>query len=439
MRLIRRCGIVLALVVATAAAGHADLRAASAKADITPDVSASKIPLGGYGARRSAPSTGIHDHVYAHALVLAQGKTHVAVVSVDLCFFPSSIKEAVYQRLLADGTKDIPADHIFIAATHSHSAPDPLAMHAGNKFVHKSWTTFDQKLTDFTVNAIAGAISTADHHLTAALVGAGVVKTQNLNHNRRGEQIVDPDLTLVKVTDRRGKPIAAIVDFASHPVIYSERNMLVSADWPGPMASDLEQRMGTGAVCLFLNGAEGDASPTAESGSTADERVINYGHLMAETAAPLLTSITPSANGTLDAWIVDVKLPKRQAPAAFLLAAGSFGASVQQARQLLDTLMPDHAPISFVRIGDILLMGFPCEPIADIGLAAKDAARAAGYANPATVALTNEWLGYCLTPEKFNKGGYEPSMSFYGDQLGPTLLSALSASIAAHPARTASR
>ena len=215
--------------------------------------------------------------------------------------------------------------------------------------------------------------------------------------------------------------------------------MLVSADWPGPMAADLEQRMGGGSVCLFLNGAEGDASPSARTGSTAEEQVINYGHLMAETAAPMLTAATPETNPALDAWIVDVKLPPRKAPAAFLLAAGAFGATIQQARQLLDTLMPDHAPISFVRIGGVLFIGFPCEPISDIGLAAKEAARNAGYSAPAVSALTNEWLGYCLTPEKFNKGGYEPSMSFYGDQLGPTLLSAINATLTAHPAKAAAR
>jgi hypothetical protein len=77
-------------------------------------------------------------------------------------------------------------------------------------------------------------------------------------------------------------------------------------------------------------------------------------------------------------------------------------------------------------------MGFPCEPISDIGLAAKAAAREAGYKTPAIVALTNDWLGYCLTPEKYNKGGYEPTMSFYGDQFGPTLMSALLSSLHEH-------
>ena len=45
-----------------------------------------------------------------------------------------------------------------------------------------------------------------------------------------------------------------------------------------------------------------------------------------------------------------------------------------------------------------------------------------GSSTPAVVALTNDWLAYALEPEQYRKGNYEAMMSFYGDQLGPTLL-----------------
>ena len=78
-----------------------------------------------------------------------------------------------------------------------------------------------------------------------------------------------------------------------------------------------------------------------------------------------------------------------------------------------------------VRVGDLLLVGMPCEPTAELGLQVKAMARKAGYANTAVVALTNDWLGYALMPEQYRKGNYEAMMSFYGDQLGPTLLQAV--------------
>src|SRR5437588_12526092 len=95
--------IVLTTILALSVAGPsgAELRAGAARVDITPDVKASRIPLGGYAARKGAPSTGVHDPVYAHALVLASGKTKAAIVSTDLCFLPASVKAEVLKRLAA--------------------------------------------------------------------------------------------------------------------------------------------------------------------------------------------------------------------------------------------------------------------------------------------------------------------------------------------------
>ena len=58
------CVAIIALVVCLALLGaapsRAELKAGAARVDITPDVKASKIPLGGYAARKGAASTGVH-------------------------------------------------------------------------------------------------------------------------------------------------------------------------------------------------------------------------------------------------------------------------------------------------------------------------------------------------------------------------------------------
>ena len=47
----------------------------------------------------------------------------------------------------------------------------------------------------------------------------------------------------------------------------------------------------------------------------------------------------------------------------------------------------------------------------------------------AVVALTNDWLAYCLTPEQYRAGKYEAVMSFYGEPFGPTLLDGVKAGL----------
>ena len=220
----------------------AELRGGAAKVDMTPDVKANAIPLGGYAARKAARATGVHDPVYARALALSDGKTTAVVVSLDLCFAPASIKAEVVKRLKANGNGIVDAAHLFLAATHTHTAPDPLAMHTGNTFTHlKGWTVFDQKLLDFTADKIAQAIMQAGKDMVPVRIGIATQNAIGANRNRRNDPTVDPAFTTLKVTRiADGKTLAAVVNFAAHPTLYDDKMMEISADWPGVMTGDVE-------------------------------------------------------------------------------------------------------------------------------------------------------------------------------------------------------
>ncbi len=421
----------------SASGAQAQIRAGAVKVDITPNVPTWQVPLGGYAARRAAPATGVHDPVYARALVLANSDTKVGIVSVDLCFLPANIKAEVLKRLQTAGAKGWDSAHLFLAAAHTHTAPDPLAMHSGNTFKLKGWTSFDARLLAFTADRITESLLTAERRLTTARVGSGVGPAKGWNRNRRGDAITDTDLTILKVTHDDGRPLAVVVNYAAHPTLYDDKMLEISADWPGAMEAEVEKAWdGSEAVCLFLNGAEGDAAPDGEEGQTAEEKIADYGANLARIALHLLKVVEVKPDAPLAAWTQPVNLPPRKPNAGFLLAAAQFGASVTQAKQLVTALMPEQTHLSFVRVGDLLLMGFPCEPSGMLGLEAKAAARKLGYTTPAVVALVNDWLAYALTPEQYRAGKYEAGMSFYGDQFGPILLVALDAGLRA-PARTA--
>src|SRR5262249_25731854 len=109
---------------------HAELKAGAARVSITPDPKAMPYPLGGYVSppRLGHNATGIHDACAAPALVLSDGTTKCAVVSLALCFLPASVREAVAARLGGTGLSAA----LFLAATHTHSGPDPLVLHRAN-------------------------------------------------------------------------------------------------------------------------------------------------------------------------------------------------------------------------------------------------------------------------------------------------------------------
>ncbi len=77
----RRIVSVTALVLLTAAPVGAELRVGVAKADVTPPPG---VRMYGYGARGENVSTGVHDPLYAKAIVLGDGQRTAAWVTMDL-------------------------------------------------------------------------------------------------------------------------------------------------------------------------------------------------------------------------------------------------------------------------------------------------------------------------------------------------------------------
>ena len=405
--------------------------AGAAKVSITPDPREYSFPLGGYVApdRLTKKASGIRDTCYARALALSDGKNKCAVVSLDLCFLPANVKEAVASRL---GDTGIPPSGLFLSATHTHSALDPLVLHSGNTGHQSALPVYDPKLLEWMANRIAQSVKDAAGKLKPARIGSGRMEVVGLNRNRRGETVTDDEMTALKVLDAEGKPVAAAFVYAAHPVYYGANNLDVSGDWSGSFQRVMEARI-PGAVCLFLNGAEGDASPHGSDDGTAAEKIEVYATKLGDKAKTLYDSIQPESAGIVRAWNHPVELPAVTPHPFFLLASAQLRATREQTMELVNRMMPRQCEVSFVQIGDCLLAGVPGEPTAPVGLAVKSALKEAGVKRPAIVALTNGWLGYLVTEEQYKAGKYEPTMSFYGPAIGQLMIHGVKAGFRARP------
>src|SRR6516165_5440296 len=104
------------------------LRAGAAKVDISPAKDMFPIAQG--------PQTlgGVHDPIYARALVLDNGSTKVALISVDTAGMRNAdeIVKAVSDEL------KVPVSHLSIAATHDHNTPT-FGGGANNKYDPKPY------------------------------------------------------------------------------------------------------------------------------------------------------------------------------------------------------------------------------------------------------------------------------------------------------------
>ena len=75
------CCVSLAGLLAPVAVGRAaELKAGVARVDLTPPLEL-KAPLGGYGERMNRPAEGLHDRIFAKALVISDGQQKFAPLS----------------------------------------------------------------------------------------------------------------------------------------------------------------------------------------------------------------------------------------------------------------------------------------------------------------------------------------------------------------------
>jgi neutral ceramidase len=403
----------------------ATLQAGAAKVDITPDIRQIRVQLGGYSARLNMPPVGVRDPIYARALALQRGKQRVVLVALDHLLVPGSLTRAVLKAT------QLAPHQLFMAASHTHCAPDAMGMNERMRYPIPGVATFQPELLRFTAERITEAIRLAQSRLQPARLALYAEPLPGLNRNRRGRGITDPIMTVARLNTPAGKPIAVLVIYAAHPTIYSHTMMEVSAEFPGILQNGLEAFWDNDAVALFLNGALGDVSPVADAGSTAHERVERYGNQLKAHALRLLNQVRP-AQPRLQARQVQVSLPPARPHPEFQQSAGrEYKVPESLLNELVRQLVPPEAPVSLLVLGTLLLVGFPGEPITALGLEARRIGQAHGFPLVAPVALVNDWIGYILTREEYERGGYEATVSFNGAELGEVVLSGVRRGISA--------
>jgi len=254
--------------------------AGAAKREITPMV---PTPMWGYGARHDRLSDGTLDPLYAAAVVIRAGDVKLAIVGLDLGRSPS---ERSLQHIRQRIKDDAGIAHSFIAGSHTHHGPvvELTDEEGRGKGRFDATIRYYQQLED----AIVEAIVEADHALVPAKIATGSIVLEGFNRNRHTkfpEKPVDRSLTLMRLDDASGKPIAVLVNFTAHPTSIPAQTLKFSADYCGALKSSIERDMG--GIAIFMQGASGDLS--TDRGAHGDHNA--YGQALGREAVKLATSL----------------------------------------------------------------------------------------------------------------------------------------------------
>jgi hypothetical protein len=404
------------------AADTVPLQAGVARVNLTPPMEM-KAALGGYGARMSKPAVGVHDAVWAKALVLEKGERKFALVTADVLAFPPRFKATVIQRLSSEGWS---ADQVMLLPSHTHTSFDMMALHPGNTFAIPQVGIFQKELFEHATDQLANVVREAGRKLLPVVAGSTTASVPDRNRNRRrGLTTNDKELTVTRVDTSDGRPLAVLVNWTAHPTFMDENDMLFSGDWPGHLQRTLEALIGQGVTAMYYNGAEGDQSPVAPAECASNwERAECYGRDMGIQTWRMWEKIQPREVKVFGYHTEAIVLPKTTWHPDFMKTGGAeYGLNETMMRAFLDALQPTQTRSTCFRMGGLVILGVPGELAAQLGMEAKTKVRAISGAGSVTIGgLADEWVSYILEAEEYRKGGYEASVSFYGETLGGTMV-----------------
>jgi len=313
-----RAMLVAASLLLTVRAEAQTLQAGAAKVDITPSPDAA-LPMSGYADRKEG-FKGIHDHIFARAIVFGDGTRLAAVVAWELIGVPNTVWEELSQRIARE--TGIPRDYLLLCAVHDHSAPAPFGMYGNHSPKSAAYT---KQVEDLTVEAIRKA----KENLQPARIGIATGKAY-VNINRREyspdkgwwlgfnpEGPSDKTVTVIRFDALSGKPIALLINYAVHVVVMGSKNYQISGDLAGATSRYVENyyrgkpddapRGDAGAairlrpeettenlVALWTSGAAGDQNPISLAPGSDFTMVDALGKILGEEAVRIAGAIHPT-------------------------------------------------------------------------------------------------------------------------------------------------
>ncbi len=435
------------------------VRMGAAKVNITPPVG---THLGGYGNRQQ-PSDDIHDELYAAAYVFTDGETTAAVIGADLVDISLQRTHAVREKVTA--LTGIPGSHVMLGMTHAHSGPNTKDWGAGlpgasvpypggipDEELTYALPILDMDYLEELENKLAGVVAMAmqGFQTVVADIGAG---QYGLAINRRGERngavvncprpdgLVDHSLPVLRFDNESGEPAGIIFNYACHPTSMSD-NFAISADYPGPARSFVEDVYGDDCVVGFLLGCHGDIRPNYTTGEGSFRSAVfaeleREGRIMGAEVVKVREGIFPKPLDGVAAVSAPIVAPFSTPPtAAYLREALESGAFPDTGRRLpfckarwaqrilrqieAGTLADGlETELQVIRVGHLVFVGFPGEFFLEYGMETRTRVKDIFGLDVVHVSMANDMIGYVPSDREIPRGGYEVG-SYQDDELAPS-------------------
>ncbi len=423
--------------------------AGAAIIDVTPQ---KKMFLYGY-PHVERISEGVHDPLYASALVIDNGERQIGFCTVDIIFISKEITQEVRARVQT--ITGIPGRNLMVSASHTHSGP----VISRDVFYDPVVPEEDPGYTSYLVERIVQVYTEAFQNLQESSIAITTANGLGVGGNRRSKtDSVDPEVPVIVLKNRKTDKVFALSTiYCMHPTVLHEDSKCYSADFPGYTRKYINEAFGKEVILLYHTGPSGNQSPRHFIQSNTLSEALRLGYLLGERIVDQVRQMGP---GDFKDWISlsvkqsEVKLPGKEfmtieaaeekviavknrldkmrikmAPAAKIRTTECdwFGAEENKQlaemaangklKQVYESILP--AEICVVGVDAIYFVFLPGELFVEYSLRIKAALKEEVF----IVSLSNGVLsGYIVTEEAEKEGGYEASNSIFPSKAGEVIV-----------------
>lgn len=230
-----------------------NLQAGAAIINVTPE---KPMFLHGY-PHVERTSEGIHDPLYASALVIDNGKIQIGFCAVDVVFISREIVADVRSRVHEH--TGIQEQNLMISASHTHSGPVTFS----DVFYDPAVPKADPEYISYLTNKLVDVYLKAYQNKRASRIAITTADGTGVGGNRRSKtDAIDSEVPIVVLKDADTDKIFAMSTiYCMHPTVLHEDSKFYSADFPGYTREYIINEFGEDVILLYHTGPSGNQSP----------------------------------------------------------------------------------------------------------------------------------------------------------------------------------
>ena len=214
------------------------------------------------GMSSGKPAQGVHDDVWSRVMVLDDGKSRIAMISLDAIGFLHGDVIDIRNRI----PKELNIDYTLISSTHTHESNDLVGIWGENMFN----TGVNPEMMEYVkTQTVAAIIEAAGKLRPAKLVFAEDLSQRDsvLMKDTRKPILKATGLHVMQVLDTEtDQTLGTIINWSNHPETLWSQNLLISSDFPHYVREGIEKGVyngdklmqeGVGGVTIYFTGVIG--------------------------------------------------------------------------------------------------------------------------------------------------------------------------------------